>query len=174
MRIVSIQKVSKKEIREFHCGIEELDTFIGKYAMQNDKKDIGKSFVLTDESRIIGFYTLSNAQIAFGELKESLSKGLPKYPVPCIRIARLAVAEEFQKRGYGAILLKDAILRILNVADHTGIYFVIVDAKESFFSFYEKYGFVRLEHDLTYLLPIATIRKAFEKQDDRSQRKRSM
>lgn len=163
MKVVSIQKVNKKEIREFHCGIDELDTFISKYAMQNDKKDIGKTFVLKDEDRMIGFYTLSNAQIAFDELKDSLSKGLPKYPVPCIRIARLAVAEEYQKNGFGAILLKDAILRILNVADHTGIYFVIVDAKESSFSFYEKYGFIRLEHDLTYLLPISTIRKALGK-----------
>ena len=161
MTFVSIKNIDKDLISSFDCGVNELNDFFHKYAKQNDKKNIGKTFVLLSDERIIGYYTLSSAQIAFEEIPDELLKGLPRYPIPCMRIARLAVEKRFQKDGYDALLLKDALLRIVNLSQHTGIYFVLVDAKKESISFYEHYGFVSLKDaDLTCLLPVATIKKA--------------
>ena len=163
MKIVPIGKINKKDIESFDCGVDALNDFFKKYAIQNDKKNIGKTFVCSNEKEIVGFYTLSNAQIAFNELSGSLAKGLPRYPIPCIRIARLAVDKKYQNKGKGSFLLRDALLRIVNLSFQTGIYFVIVDAKDSSKSFYEHYGFIKLNDvDLTYLLAVETIKKAIK------------
>ena len=163
MKIVPIKEVNKDDIVSFDCGIEALNVYFKRYALQNDRKNIGKTFVCLDEDDIIGYYTLSNAQITFDELSKSLSKGLPKYPIPCIRIARLAVNNTYQVKGNGALLLRDALLRIVNLSYQTGICFVIVDAKEGSKRFYEHYGFVKLNDiELTYLLPVETIKKALQ------------
>ena len=161
MKIVSIKEISKESIASFDCGNEALNVFFQKYALQNDKKNIGQTFVCMDETDAVGYYTLSNAQIAFAELSKQLAKGLPKYPIPCIRIARLAVDKKCQRDGKGSLLLRDALLRIVNLSNQTGIFFVIVDAKESSKSFYEHYGSIKLnDAELTYVLPVETVKKA--------------
>lgn len=161
MKIISVKEVSKEAVAAFDCGNEALNSFFQKYALQNDRKNIGKTFVCIDDGNIVGYYTLSNAQIAFDELSKPLSKGLPKYPIPCIRIARLAVDLKYQSGGNGSFLLRDALLRIVNLSYQTGIYFVIVDAKETSKDFYEHYGFIKLNDvELTYLLPVETIKRA--------------
>lgn len=166
MKIVPVKEVNRAGIASFDCGIDVLNSFLQKYALQNDRKNIGKTFVCIDGDNIMGFYTLSNAQIAFDELSPSLAKGLPKYPIPCIRIARLAVDLKYQNGGNGSFLLRDALLRIVNLSYQTGICFVIVDAKETSKDFYEHYGFVQLNNtDLTCLLPVETIRRAIEQQN---------
>ena len=163
MKIVPVNKIRKEDMESFDCGVEALNDFFKKYAIQNDKKNIGKTFVCSNEKEIVGFYTLSNAQIAFNDLSGSLTKGLPKYPIPCIRIARLAVDKKYQNGGNGSFLLRDALLRIVNLSFQTGIYFVIVDAKESSKSFYEHYGFIKLnDADMTYLMKVETIKKAIQ------------
>ncbi|MBL8237046.1 MAG: hypothetical protein JNM66_06490 [Bryobacterales bacterium] len=52
---------------------------------------------------------------------ERLTKGLARYPVPIMLLARLAVAANWQGRGLGAGLLKDAMLRTLQAADIAGL-----------------------------------------------------
>ena len=161
MNFVSIRDISKEAIASFDCGNDALNEFLENHAKQNDRKNIGKTFVCMNDGEIVGYYTLSNAQIMFRDVPKESVKGLPNYPIPCIRIARLAVDRRFQKKGNGALLLKNALFRIIRLSEHTGIYFIIVDAKETAESFYERYGFFRLKMDRpVYVLPVSTIRKA--------------
>ena len=160
MEIISIKNCPNSLINEFSCGNEKLDIYFKKYAKQNDLNNLGKTFVLIDEHIIIGYYTLSNAQIEFEE-NNQLIKKLPKYPIPCIRIARLAINEDMQHEGYGSYLLKNIFQRIMKIINDTAVYFIIVDAKESSKEFYEHYGFIRLKDDsYTYIMNVKTIIKA--------------
>ena len=161
MKIISIKEVSKQLLKAFDCGEQSLNDYLIKYALQNDKKNIGKTFVCTEENKIMGFYTLANAQILSKDIDMDLINLFPRYPIPCVMIARFAVDQKYQKKGYGKSLLKDALLRIVNIAEHTGIYFVIVDVKEAAKQFYEHYGFIKLNKtSSTYLLPLSSINKA--------------
>ena len=161
MTVVSINAVSGNDLESFTCGNKELDIYLKKYALENDKNGYGKTFVLYDNNLLVGFFTLCSASIRFEEVPEKLIINLPKYPIPSIRLARLAVREDQQGKGYGRELLKQALLRILTIADTIGVRLIIVDAKESSKSFYEKYGFQKLESDkLTYYLLLDTLKQA--------------
>lgn len=161
--LISISELPQKNLlKTFDCGIEELNIYLSRYAEKNDKLGIGKTFIaLTQTKEIAGYFTIATAQVKFEDLPENAKKHLPKYPIPALRVARLAVNKSFQKNGIGKYLLTQAFIKTVHVADITGLYFIIVDAKESSASFYEQFGFQSFTNKaLTYFLPVETIRKA--------------
>ena len=163
MTLDTIQNVSKEELDSFSCGNKDLDNFFKKYAIGNDSNGYGKTFIVRDKNELIGFFTLCSASIKFEEFPSDGTSKLPRYPIPCIRIARLAVQKRKQGNGFGKELLKFAFLRILNVSSTIGIRLIVVDAKETSTTFYEKYGFQKLlNNKLTYYLPIETLKKAIK------------
>lgn len=162
MMIVRISEYQGTGVASFDCGEEDLNVFLSNFALQNERKGIGRTYLGIEDGDILGFFTLSAAEICCAELPQAMKRGLPAYPVPAIRIARLGVAKAKQGQGYGALLLRAALSRSTLVSDSIGANLVIVDAKHSATSFYEHYGFVKILGDTnTYVLPIATIKKAF-------------
>ena len=163
MKILSISEIKQNIIDSFSCGNTELDRFLKKNALINDLNGYGKTFALENNKEILGFFTLCSFSIKFDEYPNTRKEVLPKYPIPCIKIARLAVNEKYQKQGYGKELLKQAFLRILSVSDTVGIRLVVVDAKESAINFYAKYGFSPLENGKnSYYLSIDTLKEAIK------------
>ena len=163
MIIKSISEINEKDLNTFSCGNKDLDRFLKKYALENDLSGYGKTFLLLDDDEVVGFFTLCSASIKFEEYPHELSVTLPKYPIPCIRIARLAVRKDKQGCGYGKELLKQAFLKILSVSLTIGIRLIVVDTKETSAAFYEKYGFIRLLNDkLSYFLALDTLKEAIK------------
>jgi GNAT superfamily N-acetyltransferase len=119
-------------------------------------------FVALDlEDRIAGFYTLAAASVALDALPQSMTKGLPRYPVvPAMLIGRLAVAVEYQGKGLGSALIADAVVR--TDALGVGAFALIVDAKDDRAqAFYEANGFVLLPGERRRLcVPLATALRA--------------
>ena len=87
---------------------------------------------------------------------------LPRYPVPVLRIGRLAVDRLAQGRQFGQEQTRFALKPALEVAERVGIHAVIVDAKdEGARAFYERLGFVPFnDAPLSLFLPVATLRRA--------------
>ncbi len=161
MKIISIHDCDKNKIDNFNCGNEGLNKYFKKYAYLNDSSNIGKTFVLIDNDIIIAFYTLSSASIEYNDLSSDYKKKLPKYPIPCLRLARFAVDVRYQNHHYGHYLIKDVFLKVLLISKNTGVLFLLVDSKPESKSFYLKFGFESLpKRELTLLLGIETIRKA--------------
>jgi hypothetical protein len=76
----------------FHCGEPLLDEYLREYAAQQSARGLTSAFVLVDDaipSKILGFYTLSAAQVDVGQLSAMEQNKLPKYSVPCFRLGRL-------------------------------------------------------------------------------------
>ena len=70
------------------------------------------------------------------------SHKLPKHPIPCALIGRLAVSHTAQQYGVGKMLLADAIKRVLAISDQIVIYAMIVNAiDQDAIGFYEQFGF---------------------------------
>ncbi len=163
IKIIPVSKSINK--KDFNCGIDDLNLYLRQFAIPNDKKNIGKTFVAvyeSNKSQVLGYYTVSMAQILFNELPDLMKKGIPKYPIPAMRIGKLAVDLCFQGKNIGILLLKDAFLRAINVSSKVAIYCVIVDAlNEKAKSFYIKFGFIPFEENpLTLVLPLQTINDA--------------
>ena len=164
--LVSIKEIkSKSTLKKFDCDTEVLNSFLSGYALKNDELGIGRTFVALDENnQIAGYFTLAMAQVAYNEIPEDFKGKLPKYPIPALRIARLAVSKDLQGKGVGKWLLAQAFTKIIHVADVTGLYFfIIVDAKESSKRFYENYGFQKfMDEELSYFILVDTVRKAIQ------------
>lgn len=163
MTVKTIYEVKEEELKSFSCGNKDLDNFLRKFALRNDQNGYGKTFCLKDNDEIVGFFTLCSSSISFESFPANNSEHLPKYPIPCIRIARLAVKKNKQGNGIGRELLKQAFLRIINASTTIGIRLVVVDAKETSASFYEKYGFKKLNNKgLSYYILLDTLLKAIK------------
>ena len=144
----------------FHCGLPALDDYLQKYAAQQNAKVISTTFVLVDDAaprKILGFYTLSAAQVGVHQLSDMERKKLPRYPVPCFRLGRLARDTASRGGGLGEVLIGCAVDRCLNARRLVGAYALLVDAKdEKSKSFYERYGFVPcVDVPMTLYLPLS-------------------
>ncbi len=156
----------------FRCGEQALDDFLRKYALQQSAKGISTVFVLIDDaqpSKILGFYTLSAAQVSVEQLSEAERKKLPRYPVPCFRIGRLARNIENRGLGVGEILIGLAVGRCLQARSQVGAYAILVDAKnEKAKRFYEKYGFVPfVDSPMSMYLPLDVANSNLDKGSNR-------
>jgi GNAT superfamily N-acetyltransferase len=128
---------------DFDCGQEALNRFLARYAWQNQQAGSSQTYVALADKEVVGYYTLVFGQVEYSDAPERLTKGLAQHPIPIMLLARLAIAVEWQGKGLGSGLLKDAMLRTLQAADIAGIRAFAVHAKDDAArSFYEHFGFV--------------------------------
>jgi GNAT superfamily N-acetyltransferase len=143
----------------FDCGVPALNEYLKRFAEQHRRKGIGSVYVLVDSSApldILGYYTLSAAEVDVVQLADADRKRLPRYPVPCFRMGRLACHADHQGRGLGKLLVGCAIDRCLKARTQIASYALIVDAKnQTAKGFYEHFGFKPLvDQPLSLYLPL--------------------
>ncbi|MDR3553681.1 MAG: GNAT family N-acetyltransferase [Syntrophobacteraceae bacterium] len=127
---------------DFDCDSEELNNFIRLYALAGQRASISQTYVAVYGVEIVGYHTLVVGEIVYDDAPERLAKGLPRYPVPTLLLARLAVDCRWQGKGLGAALVADAMRRTLQVADIAGVRALLVHAKDDTArSFYMHLGF---------------------------------
>ncbi len=117
-------------VENFDCGKDGLNRFLVRHALQNQQSGASQTYVALSVEDLVGFYSLVFGQVECEGAAERLTKGLARHPVPVMILARLAVAAQWQGRGIGAGLLKDAMLRTLQAADIAGIRALVVHAKD--------------------------------------------
>ncbi len=148
----------------FDCGDADLNTFLVRHARQSHEKDGAKTFLAIDDEndKILGFYSLSPASIAYERTPVVVKKGLARYEVPVFRLGRLAVDISVQGQGLGGQLLLAAGRRCLRVAAVAGGVALLIDAKnEGAADWYASCGAVpHQDAPLSLLLPFKTIHAA--------------
>jgi GNAT superfamily N-acetyltransferase len=159
--LIELLQTKRHDRAGFACGEPALDVYLQKQATQHHRDGVSTTHVLVDDSapeRILGFYTLSAAQMMLTDLPESDRKHLPNYPVPAIRMGRLAVASSVQGQGHGEYLLGDAVARCMGLRDELGVRVLLVDAlHEKAARFYLAYGFRESAiRSLTLYLPLGS------------------
>lgn len=143
----------------FSCGVPALDDYIRNRAQQHQRDGISTTHVLVNDDEpaiILGYCALSAAQLHLTELQENDRRRLPNYPIPAVRMGRLAVSASEHGKGFGKLLVGHAVNLALSIRLTVGVRVLIVDAKDSeAAAFYEGYGFRRTANDaLTLYLPI--------------------
>ena len=130
----------------FQSGDEALDRFFHRYAGQNQfRHHLGVTYVAADGDRILGFATVAPRHIDIEELPDRLRKKLPRYPLPVLGLARLAVDASAQSIGLGSQLLRFVLQLAAKMAEGVGCAGVVVDAKPGAVDFYARYGFMAFE-----------------------------
>jgi GNAT superfamily N-acetyltransferase len=143
----------------FDCGVPALNLYLRNYALQNQKRGIVRNYVTTpsDSKAVVAYYSLVYASIDQKLLPAKLMKGLGRYDIPVMLLARLAVDHREHGKGLGKALLKDAILRTMQAAEIAGLKLLLVHAKdEAAADFYRKHGFEPVLNDpLKLFLPVS-------------------
>lgn len=138
---------SGHDLESFDCGDANKNTFLKKFALQNTKGGLGRTYVAvteTDQFSVCGYYTISSSSIVF----DNPPPHLPRYPLPSILIGKLATDLKFQGQGLGTMLLFDALKRSARVAEEIGIFLVEIKAvDENARAIYEKRGFTAMQDD---------------------------
>jgi predicted N-acetyltransferase YhbS len=91
---------------------------------------------------------------------------MPRYPIPVLILARLAVRKDLQGQRLGQGLLKDALVRTARAADIAGVRALLVHAKDDQArAFYERFDFEPSPTDAYHLfLLVKDIRRLIGKQ----------
>lgn len=165
-RFVSLEKKLHDRLT-FNCGKPSLNQFIAQQASKHMKLGLSTTYVLPASGKnanglkpIISYYTLSMGQIYRNSLP-NVNK-FPHYPIPVIVLARLAVEQKVQSRGYGDITLIRAIRHSAAISNTIPAYAMILDVKdEEAIRFYQRYpDFKSLtDNPRRLFLPIQVARK---------------
>jgi GNAT superfamily N-acetyltransferase len=139
--------LEEDERASFRSGNVDLDRFFIKYAGQNQfRHHIGTTYIVIDEEDFIaGYVTITPSEVAPDTTLPIRRRGFPKYPLPVLRLARLAVDERAQSRGIGRLLVCTVLEIALSMGETMGCVGVVVDAKPEAIVFYERLGFVPLD-----------------------------
>lgn len=143
----------------FSCGDSALDEYLRRFANQHAKTGVSRTYVASEGSTILGFYSLAMSAISKDQLPLKYQSRLPNFSLPVARLARLAVDQRYQGRGLGELLLADALCRCLRLSEEIGMIGIIVDAKNKHArAYYERYEFEHFpDSPLTLWLPVAAI-----------------
>jgi len=130
----------------FRSGDPDLDRFLQKFAGQKQFRHyLGVTYVAMEGGRILGYVTVAPGDIEIDSLPAVTHKRLPRYPLPALRLARLAVDESVQGQGLGGQLLRFVLQLAVRMSGEYGCVGVCVDAKPGAEEFYGRYGFIPVE-----------------------------
>jgi GNAT superfamily N-acetyltransferase len=126
----------------FDCGKPSLNDWLLRHARQAQSSGSAKTFVVGEDDRVAGYFSLAVGQVDTLEAPERVRKGMGLYPIPVVILARLAVDQRDWGRGLGVGMLKDAIRRTLLIAEQAGIRALLTHPiDEDAARFYRRFGF---------------------------------
>jgi GNAT superfamily N-acetyltransferase len=148
-----IEKLRREHpLNAFYCGQPDLNNWLVKHALQNQGANAAQTYIGLADGVVVGYYSLAVGQVEFADAPERLQKGLARHPVPIMLLARLAVHQQWQRKGVGRALLRDAVLRTLQAADIAGIRALAVHAKDDQArKYYEQFDFAPSPTDPLHL-----------------------
>lgn len=152
-------KIHNRE--NFACSERVLDVYLKKQASQGLKRNLETCATLVnDKNEVKGYYTLSSSAVDKDSLPFEIACKFPASynELPYVLLGRLAVDITVKGKGFGEILLMDALVKCAQVSSKMGILGVVVDPiNDNAIKFYKKYGFVLLPTSGKMVLSIKTI-----------------
>jgi GNAT superfamily N-acetyltransferase len=129
------------EIDAFDSGQAALDNWLRRRALANQSSGASRTYVVCEAKRVVAFYALASGAIAQASASGKFRRNMPE-PIPVVILARLAVGLEYQGRGLGRGMFRDAAHRVVHAADTIGIRGIVVQAlSEEARTFYIALGF---------------------------------
>jgi len=155
------------DLSAFDSSVPVLDDWLRRRALPNQGSGASRTYVIGAGNRVIGYYALAAGAVAQADATGRTRRNMPD-PVPVMVIGRLAVDSGYQGRGLGRALLRDAVLRAMQVADIAGIRAVLVHAiSEDARRFYGRCGFQPSPADpMTLMITIGDAEQALGGEND--------
>lgn len=144
----------------FRCGEPALELWLKQRARRNQLEGASRTFVVCAGDEVVGYYCLAAGAIMLEKATGNIRRNMPD-PIPVAILGRLAVHADRQGEGIGAGLLKDAIVRIVRLAEEMGIRALLAHAlHDQARQFYLRHGFIESPIEaLTVMLNVARLAK---------------
>ena len=132
-----------------------LDDWLKKRALASEGRT-ARTYVVCIGRRVVGFYALANGAVQRNIATSKVRRNAPD-PVPVMVLGRLATDKEWQGKGIGRGMLRDAILRTLAAAEIAGVGAILVHAiSERAKEFYLGFGFTPSDFEpMTLMITLA-------------------
>lgn len=147
MRLARYDIVSptKEQRASFSSDEPSLDRWLGTQARQSLESRDAVTYLLIDDEqgdRIAGYYCLAAGSVRRDDAPPSVARRAPE-PIPVVRMGRFAIDADYQGLGWGAELLREALLSAVSGAELIGGRALLVDAiSDQASAFYRRFGFV--------------------------------
>ena len=129
------------QVDDFECGEATLEHWLKTRALRNEGRGASRTYVVCVDQRVVAYYCLATGSVASELAPGYIRRNMPD-PIPVMVLGRLAVDSARQGHGLGKSLLRDAILRTLQVSEIVGVKALLVHAlSEHAVYFYEAHGF---------------------------------
>lgn len=147
------------ELADFDSGELFLNEWLKKRALKNNAAGASRCFVLCNGNSVIGYYSLSAGAISHETAPEAMRRNMPD-PLPVLLLGRLAVDKRYHNKGIGQALLRDALIRAVNVSGNAGVFAILVHAlNDQAKQFYLSRGLVESPlQPMKLIMTIETIR----------------
>lgn len=154
------------ELANFDSGEFSLNEWLKRRAFKNHASGASRCFVLCADTTVIAYYSLSAGAISHEATPKLMRRNMPD-PLPVLLLGRLAVDSRYHNQGIGQALLRDAMLRAVNVASDAGVFAILVHAiSDPAKQFYLSRGFVESPlQPMTLFITIETIRSILAEPD---------
>ncbi|CRY56772.1 Predicted acetyltransferase [Yersinia intermedia] len=128
-------------LSSFCCGVESMDNWLKQRAMKNQVTGGSRTFVTCDGPKVLAYYSLASSAVASIAAPGRFRRNMPD-PITVVVLGRLAVDKSLHGQGIGRALVRDAGLRVIQVADTIGIRGMLVHAlSDEAKAFYLQVGF---------------------------------
>jgi GNAT superfamily N-acetyltransferase len=153
LRIEPLGRQHRPLLRHFRNRHASLVEYLQRFALRHAHKDLlARTYLAIDrtggEERVAGYFTLATCSVERCSVEPIAALDrLPRFPIPGILLARLAVDERVQGQGLGRYLFEEALGLSLQVARSgpVAVRLFVTDAiDEPAVRFYEHFGFARL------------------------------
>ena len=95
------------QLDRFDSGAPTLDDWLKRRAMANQASGATRTYVVCEGKRAVAYYALASGAIAQAGVPGKLRRNMPD-TIPVVVLARLAVDANYQGRGLGRALFRDA------------------------------------------------------------------
>lgn len=165
-RFVREQLREGHRVSAFRCGNADLDRWLVASAASAGRRDYSRTYVwvgarsgtrgfglsgglaATDAGlgeelgEVVAYFTLSGFAVARGAVPGRLSRGEYRV-IPALLLGKLALDQSLHGRGYGRILLADAVVEAVRASRLAAARYLVVDAVDPHAAkFYHQFGFV--------------------------------
>ncbi len=138
-------------LEDFQSTCATLSAWLINRARKNHREGASRCFVVCDDQQnVVGYYALAAGAVSHELVPGHIKRNMPD-PVPVAVLGRLAVHSNWTRQGIGRGLLKDAIQRTLQLAEHIGIRALLCHAIDEE---------AKAIHPTTVILGLARLREA--------------
>ncbi|MBI4933154.1 MAG: GNAT family N-acetyltransferase [Actinobacteria bacterium] len=121
----------RHRVDDFRCSSSEQQDWLQRFARPSHAAESTRVFVVTVEGadEVVAYFAWRMAELTVYAAPGRLRAGSGRYPQPVALLARLAVHTDHGGRGLGSALLRDVVLRLLDLDPTIGCRGLLIHAE---------------------------------------------